>query len=507
MKPSLQLKLGQSLTMTPQLQQAIRLLQLSSMELQVEIQEALESNMMLETAEEASTENSDAEKPEDNNPGDINPEENILNTTQEMGSTAEIENIPDELAVDSVWEDTYESSINESSINTSQNYEGAQSGLENQNTHNETLGEHLLWQLNLTPISDTDRVIASTIIDALDDDGYLNSDLTDIHSSLNKEVDGDSTGDEESEIGLDEIEAMLHMVQAMEPTGVAARDLQECMLLQLRQCDKDTPMLTLAVELVSKHLDLLASRDFNQLMRRLKLEQDELQEVIVLIQSMNPRPGGQIHETRTEYIAPDVYVRKVKGRWRVELNSELMPHLRVNTSYASMIRRADNSKDNVSLKSHLQEARWFIKSLQSRSETLLRVATCIVERQRAFLEDGEEAMKPMVLHDVADALSMHESTISRVTTRKYMHTPRGIFELKYFFSSHLSTSHGGDASSTAIRALIKKLIAAETPQKPLSDSKISALLLEQGINVARRTVAKYREAMAIPPSNERKRLA
>ena len=507
MKASLQLKIGQSLTMTPQLQQAIRLLQLSSMELQVEIQEALESNMMLETAEEASTENSDAEKPEGNNPEENNPEENLLDTTQEMGSAAEPDNIPDELAVDSVWEDTYESSISETSANISQTYESSQSSFENQNTHDETLGEHLLWQLNLTPINDTDRVIASTIIDALDDDGYLNSDLTDIHSSLNKEIDGERKGDEESEIGLDEIEAMLHMIQAMEPTGVAARDLQECLLLQLRQCNKDTPMLTLAVELVSKHLDLLASRDFNQLMRRLKLDQEELQEVIVLIQSMNPRPGGQIHETRTEYIAPDVYVRKVKGRWRVELNSELMPHLRVNTSYASMIRRADNSEDNVSLKSHLQEARWFIKSLQSRSETLLRVATCIVERQRAFLEYGEEAMKPMVLHDVAEALGMHESTISRVTTRKYMHTPRGIFELKYFFSSHLSTSHGGDASSTAIRALIKKLIAAETPQKPLSDSKISALLLEQGINVARRTVAKYREAMAIPPSNERKRLA
>jgi RNA polymerase sigma-54 factor len=507
MKASLQLRIGQSLTMTPQLQQAIRLLQLSSMELQVEIQEALESNMMLETAEEASAENDDAEKPEGNNPEENNPEENLLDTTQEMGSATELENIPDELPVDSVWEDTYESSINESSTNTSQSYDSSQFSFENQNTHEETLGEHLLWQLNLTPISDTDRVIANTIIDALDDDGYLNSDLTDIHSSLNKETDGESTEDEESEIGLDEIEAVLHMIQAMEPTGVAARDLQECLLLQLRQHDKQAPMLTLAVELVSKYLDLLASRDFNQLMRRLKLDQEELQEVIVLIQSMNPRPGGQIHETRTEYIAPDVYVRKVKGRWRVELNSELMPHLRVNTSYASMIRRADNSEDNVSLKSHLQEARWFIKSLQSRSETLLRVATCIVERQRAFLEYGEEAMKPMVLHDVSEALGMHESTISRVTTRKYMHTPRGIFELKYFFSSHLSTDHGGDASSTAIRALIKKLIAAEIPLKPLSDSKISALLSEQGINVARRTVAKYREAMAIPPSNERKRLA
>jgi len=502
MKASLQLKIGQSLTMTPQLQQAIRLLQLSSMELQIEIQEALESNMMLETAEEASAENSEVEKLDENSP-----EESDLDTTQEMSTSTELENIPDELAVDSVWEDTYESGVNESSISTPQIYEGSQFSYENQNSHIETLGEHLLWQLNLTPISDTDRAIATTIIDALDDDGYLSSDLADIHSSLSKEIDGENTESEESEIELDEIEAVLHMIQAMEPTGVAARNIRECLLLQLRQCDKDTPLLELATELVSKHLDLLAGRDFNQLMRQLKLDQEKLQDVIVLIQSMNPRPGGQIHETRTEYITPDVYVKKVKGRWRVELNSELMPHLRVNTSYANMIRRADNSEDNVSLKSHLQEARWFIKSLQSRSETLLRVATCIVERQRAFLEYGEEAMKPMVLRDVAKALGMHESTISRVTTRKYMHTPRGIFELKYFFSSHLSTSHGGEASSTAIRALIKKLIAAEIPKKPLSDSKISALLSEQGINVARRTVAKYREAMAISPSNERKRLA
>ncbi len=502
MKASLQLKIGQSLTMTPQLQQAIRLLQLSSMELQIEIQEALESNMMLETAEEASAENSEVEKLDENSP-----EESDLDTTQEMSTSTELENIPDELAVDSVWEDTYESGVNESSISTPQIYEGSQFSYENQNSHIETLGEHLLWQLNLTPISDTDRAIATTIIDALDDDGYLSSDLADIHSSLSKEIDGENTESEESEIELDEIEAVLHMIQAMEPTGVAARNIRECLLLQLRQCDKDTPLLELATELVSKHLDLLAGRDFNQLMRQLKLDQEKLQDVIVLIQSMNPRPGGQIHETRTEYITPDVYVKKVKGRWRVELNSELMPHLRVNTSYANMIRRADNSEDNVSLKSHLQEARWFIKSLQSRSETLLRVATCIVERQRAFLEYGEEAMKPMVLRDVAKVLGMHESTISRVTTRKYMHTPRGIFELKYFFSSHLSTSHGGEASSTAIRALIKKLIAAEIPKKPLSDSKISALLSEQGINVARRTVAKYREAMAISPSNERKRLA
>ncbi len=478
--------------MTPQLQQAIRLLQLSSMELQVEIQEALETNMMLETTEDSPTEQESNEKSTTKDQDE----------TRDSAASSEPDNIPDELAVDSVWEDTYESSANESNINVTHNYDSSQFNYENQNGNDETLNEHLLWQLNLTPLNDTDRAIATTIIDALDDDGYLNCDLEDIRASLGEDTDGEIT-----EIDLDEIEAVLHLVQTMEPTGVGARNLQECMLLQLRQCDACTPSLPNAIELVAKHLELLASRDFNQLMRRLKLDQEQLQDVIVLIQSMNPRPGGQIHETRTEYITPDVYVRKVNSRWRVELNAEIMPQLRVNSGYANMIRRADNSDDNVSLKAHLQEAKWFIKSLQSRSETLLRVATCIVERQRAFLEYGEEAMKPMVLHDVAEALGMHESTISRVTTRKYMHTPRGIFELKYFFSSHLSTSHGGDASSTAIRAFIKKLIGAEAPQKPLSDSKISILLSDQGINVARRTVAKYREAMAIPPSNERKRLA
>lgn len=504
MKTALQLKIGQSLTITPQLQQAIRLLQLSSMELQLEIQEALESNMMLETDEDAVAEGdaSTSEKPE----GD-NLEENLSDTTQEMATPTEPENIPDELLIDSAWEDTYESGINENSNNPSQNYESTPFGFENQSSPDETLGEHLLWQLNLIPISDTDRAIATTIIDALDDDGYLNADLTDILTFVNKEINSIDTADKESEIELDEVEFVLHMIQAMEPTGIAARDLQECLLLQLRQLDKNTPLLEWAIKLVLHHLDLLADKNFKQLMRRLKLDQEKLQDVILLIQSMNPRPGGHIHTTRTEYIAPDVYVKKHKRRWKVELNSELTPYLRVNTNYANMIRRADNSEDNVSLKSHLQEARWFIKSLQSRSETLLRVATCIVERQRAFLEYGEEAMKPMVLHHVAEALDLHESTISRVTTRKYMHTPRGIFELKYFFSSHLSTSHGGEASSIATRALIKKLIAAETPQKPLSDSKISALLSEQGIHVARRTVAKYREVMAVPPSNERKRLA
>ena len=480
MKPSLQLKVSQSLTMTPQLQQAIRLLQLSSIELQTEIQDALESNMMLELEEEAEEEVAPERVAEEGGERELN---------AEMQS----ENIPEELPVDTAWEDIYEGGA---SYTRSGDPEADYRGFENQDSEDKTLREHLLWQLNLTPTTDTDRAIATAIIDALDDDGYLTSSLEDIREMLDKD----------HEVDLDEVQANLHLVQSMEPTGVGARDLRECLLLQLGQLPAETPWLEQARGLLEEHLDLLAAHDYNQLMRRMKLGRDSLAEVITLIQSLNPRPGGLVHDQRIQYVVPDVYVRKVRGVWRVELNSEAMPRLRINSDYASMIKRADNSSDNNSLKAHLQEARWFIKSLQSRSETLLRVATCIVERQRAFLEYGEEAMKPLILHDVAQALDMHESTISRVTTRKYMHTPRGIFELKYFFSSHVSTDQGGAASSTAIRALIKKLIAAETPERPLSDSKIASLLGDQGINVARRTVAKYREAMAIPPSNERKRL-
>ena len=476
--------------MTPQLQQAIRLLQLSSVELQTEIREALESNMMLEL-EEAETERgaNESGQAQELTKEDVDAMSSETSLTQEA--------IPDDLPVDSGWDDVYDSISNytKSTLNAPQ-YDG----FENQDSKGKTLSEHLLWQLNLTPASDTDKVIAMTIIDMLDDDGYLNGSLEDVLAALN------NTNDEEP-IGLEEVEAVLHMIQAMDSPGVASRDIRECLSIQLRHCDPETPRLGQAKQLVEQYLELLASHDFNQLMRKMKLSQEELTEVVGLIQSMNPRPGNQVTDSRTEYVTPDVYVKKAGEGWKINLNAESMPSLRINNTYANMIKRADNSADNTSLKSHLQEARWFIKSLQSRSETLLKVATCIVERQRAFLEYGEEAMKPLVLNDVAGVLGMHESTISRVTTRKYIHTPRGIFELKYFFSSHVSTNHGGACSSTAIRALIKKLISAETPNKPLSDSKIAAILEDQGVNVARRTVAKYREAMSIPPSNERKRLA
>jgi len=482
MKPSLQLRVSQNLAMTPQLQQAIRLLQLSSVELQMEVQQALESNMMLE--------------PDDDEDND-QPEQQL---TDHFGAKAEkkinendiSQDIPEDLPVDIVWEDVYDSGINSST--TFNNNEPV--FFENQNLQEKNLRDHLLWQLNVVPISEKDKAIAIAIIDALDDDGYLSCKLEEILDTVGDDID----------VELDEVEAVLNLVQTMEPAGIAARDLRECLMLQLNQYPPGTPWLNKAKELVDRHLELMAARDFNQLMRRLKVDQKELQGIITLIQSMNPRPGTQVQNVQTEYITPDVYVKKEKGMWRVELNTDSIPRLKINTNYANMVRRADNSTDNNSLKTHLQEARWFIKSLQSRSETLLRVASCIVERQRAFLEYGDEAMKPLVLHDVAEALGMHESTISRVTTRKYMHTPRGIYELKYFFSSHVTTDQGDACSSTAIRALIKKFINKESHQKPLSDNKIAELLSAQGIQVARRTIAKYREAMAIPPSNERKRL-
>ncbi len=501
MKQAIQLRLGQSLTMTPQLQQAIRLLQLSTMELSMEVQQVLESNMMLEVDEEdgsSSSSNTETEQQTSTEPSqqdefsasEVEPQ----TPDQVVGTTDEI---PDELPVDSDWEDTYDAP---SSLSSPASGEFSGQDYENlRNAGTETLADHLDWQVEMSILSETDKAIALAIVDAIDKDGYLTATLEEIHQTL--------VSDTELEVEADEIEAVLVHVQSMDPSGVGARDLRECLLLQLKEFDPETPWLEEATKLVSEYLDLLAAHDYTQLLKSMKLDKESLLQVEMLIQSMNPRPGSHLAESDTEYVVPDVYVRKIKGVWQVELNPDAVPSLRVNSLYSGMIKRADNSPDNASLKAHLQEARWFIKSLQSRSETLLKVSTNIVERQRAFLEYGEEAMKPLVLHDIAEALDMHESTISRVTTRKYMHTPRGIFELKYFFSSHVSTTMGGECSSTAIRAVIKKLIADENVTKPLSDSKIANLLVEKGIKVARRTVAKYRESMTIPPSNERKRLA
>lgn len=495
MKQTLQLRLGQHLTMTPQLQQAIRLLQLSTLELQTEIQDALDSNLMLEVDEENETggEPADSYTVAEAPPGAESTEAASESEETEPGSNENSGEIPDDLPVDSSWDDIYDTIATPmagGSGEYSQDYEIS-------GTTSESLQDHLRWQMELTHFSDTDRAIAEVIIDSINDDGYLGCGVEDIRQALGEDLD----------VEEDEIEAVLHRIQYFDPSGVAARDLRESLTLQLKQFPLEHPHLDKAMELVNDHFDLLANRDYAQLQRRLKLGEDELRDVVQLITSLNPRPGGQITAGQPEYIIPDVIVRKVKGQWRIELNPDAAPRLRINPHYASLIKQVKNDEDNATLKNHLQEARWFLKSLTSRNETLLKVATSIVERQKDFLEHGEEAMKALVLHDIAEEVGMHESTISRVTTKKYMHTPRGIYELKYFFSSHVSTSSGGEASATAIRALIKKLIAAETPSKPLSDSKIASILSDQGINVARRTVAKYREAMAIPPSNERKRLA
>ena len=352
-----------------------------------------------------------------------------------------------------------------------------------------------MWQVELTPFSDTDRAIATSIVDAVDETGYLTVPLEDILESI---------GDEE--IDIDEVEAVLKRIQRFDPVGVAAKDLRDCLLIQLSQFDKTTPWLEEARLIISDHLDLLANHDFRTLMRVTRLKEDVLKEAVNLIQSLDPRPGQSIQTGEPEYVIPDVLVRKHNGHWTVELNSDSIPRLQINQHYASMCNNARNDGDSQFIRSNLQDAKWLIKSLESRNDTLLRVSRCIVEQQQAFFEQGEEYMKPMVLADIAQAVEMHESTISRVTTQKYLHSPRGIFELKYFFSSHVNTEGGGEASSTAIRALVKKLIAAENPAKPLSDSKLTSLLSEQGIMGARRTVAKYRESLSIPPSNQRKQL-
>ncbi|EGO9435755.1 RNA polymerase sigma-54 factor [Escherichia coli] len=476
MKQGLQLRLSQQLAMTPQLQQAIRLLQLSTLELQQELQQALESNPLLEqidTHEEIDTrETQDSE-------------------TLDTADALEQKEMPEELPLDASWDTIYTAGT---PSGTSGDYIDDELPVYQGET-TQTLQDYLMWQVELTPFSDTDRAIATSIVDAVDDTGYLTVPLEDILESM---------GDEE--IDIDEVEAVLKRIQRFDPVGVAAKDLRDCLLIQLSQFDKTTPWLEEARLIISDHLDLLANHDFRTLMRVTRLKEDVLKEAVNLIQSLDPRPGQSIQTGEPEYVIPDVLVRKHNGHWTVELNSDSIPRLQINQHYASMCNNARNDGDSQFIRSNLQNAKWLIKSLESRNDTLLRVSRCIVEQQQAFFEQGEEYMKPMVLADIAQAVEMHESTISRVTTQKYLHSPRGIFELKYFFSSHVNTEGGGEASSTAIRALVKKLIAAENPAKPLSDSKLTSLLSEQGIMVARRTVAKYRESLSIPPSNQRKQL-
>jgi RNA polymerase sigma-54 factor len=505
MKQTLQLRLGQQLAMTPQLQQAIRLLQLSTLELQSEIQDALEANPMLEVENEDEGNSTDNAKPDSNENAAIDSAaaqvgEELTNDqesgTQDLGQANDT--IPDELPVDSGWDDIYEPAY---PSGPSQGSEQTRDFTEYHSEGENSLRGHLMEQISLRPLSEKDAAIADSLVDAIDDDGYLTENLQDILDGLNRDI-----SDSSELIEYDEIEAVMRLVQQLDPQGCGVRDAGECIKLQLQQMDQATQGLQDALLIANEQLPLLAAHDFAKLKRQTKLSDEALFTAVSLIKSLNPRPGSKIISGDSQYIVPDVFVHKVNGSWRLELNPDIAPKIGINQLYSGMIKRADKSDDNTFMRNHLQEARWFIKSLQSRNETLLKVATAIVGRQRGFLEYGEEAMKPMVLRDISEQLEMHESTISRVTTHKYMHTPRGIFEFKYFFSSHVNTVDGGECSATAIRAMIRKLIDSENSQKPLSDNKIASVLVDNGINVARRTIAKYREGMTIPPSNERKRL-
>lgn len=490
MKQSLQLRLGQQLTMTPQLQQAIKLLQLSSLDLQQEIQQALDSNMMLELEDEA-------QHPEAGDLSAVEPSAPASESEpeyRELGNMDAPADIPQELPVDSSWDEVYDS------LQSSAPVSGGDSDSDDFLLHRapaQTLQDFLTWQMELTNFSERDYAIATAIIDAINDDGYLTTSIEDIHHGLAAQV---------PDLELDEVKAVLHRVQNFDPPGVAAGDLADCLRIQLHQLPDDTPWRKQALELVTQHLDLLAKKDLARLKRNMDLSDEDLNSIIALIRSLEPKPGRHIATGESQYVIPDVFVVRQGNQWVVALNPEISPRLRVNPFYSNLIKRADSSADNTAMKNHLQEARWFIKSLQSRNETLLKVARSIVERQKDFLDHGETAMRPLVLRDIAEEVGMHESTISRVTTQKYIHTPNGVYEFKYFFSSHVSTNAGGECSATAIKAYLKEIVEGEDSAKPLSDDTIAKMLQAKGINVARRTIAKYREAMGIPPSNERKRV-
>ena len=475
LKPTLQLRLSQQLTMTPQLQQAIRLLQLPVMELQTQILDALEQNIMLEVDEPAAGDSAETTE-----------------TAETTDSAAERED-GDERELDtgetidnSDWDEVQRTGPADAPRSNDPGLT-----FEQADRSEETLWDHLLWQLELENLDTRTTTIGQAIIDAINEDGYVNEDLAEIQATLAPDV----------EAPIEEIEQVLALVQNFDPVGVGARSVSECVLLQLKQLDPGTPGLELARQIAREHLGLVAEHQYAQLRRVLQSSEDDMNEALVLVRACHPRPGAAIHAPAAEYVVPDVFVRKVDGHWIVELNSSLAPRLKVNDLYAGSLGRGG---EYDALKVQLQEARWLIRSLEIRNETLLKVAQNIVQRQTEFLEHGEEHMRPMVLRDIAEAIEMHESTVSRVTTNKYMHTPRGVVEFRFFFSSHVA-GDDGDQSSIAVRAKIRKLIGGENPAKPMSDNQIARLLSQDGVQVARRTVAKYREAMDIPSSSERKK--
>jgi len=470
LKPALHLKLGQQLTMTPQLQQAIRLLQLPVLELQAQVQEALESNVMLEAEEEEQIDLASLDQP----------------APQAENDEGERDQ-SDEIVVE--MEDPWAESSTPSGDGRAQDDDDR--SLEFTDERERDLHQHLIWQLEVSRLDPRQVWIGEAIVDALNEDGYLTETVADIARSLSADLP----------VSDDDVEQVLAFVQTLDPTGVGARTAAECIGLQLAQLEPDTPGRDLALRIAHDYLQAVADRDLASLRRSFEADEDALLAALALIRACNPRPGSAFESAQPEYIVPDVFVRRTDQGWSVEINPASVPRLRVNQGYASLVSR---SADYATLRAQLQEARWLIRSLEIRNDTLLKVARTIVQRQAAFLEQGDEAMQPMILRDVAEAVAMHESTISRVTTSKYMHTPRGIFEFRYFFSSHVSGADGEDVSSVAIRARIRKLIADEVPGKPLSDAQLAELLSREGVKVARRTVAKYREALGLASSSERR---
>ena len=479
MKLSVGLKVANSLSLTPQLQQAIRLLQLSSLELEQEIQIQLDSNPLLEKIEEESlTESLSTLESKDSD-----------DLTTELNAN----HLPDDLPVDTEWDDIY---THQSTALATPEFEEREDNRQVQLS----LKEHILEQVNLLHFSKIDQLIAYCVVDALDDKGFLDAELEEIILASQQLL---NEMDIEEEIEEDEVLVVLKHIQRLDPLGIGSRNLAECLKIQLEFLSKDVEYLNEAKSLL-QYYELLIANDLNKLLKQTGLTKDQLKFAINLLKTLKPYPGMDFAKEESDYQIPDVVVSKKDLHWQVQLNPDVLPKLRINSFYSSMIRRADQSEDNLYLRNQMLEAKNFIKSIDERHKTLLKVASCIVEHQKAFLEIGAEAMKPLVLRDVAEEVELHESTVSRVTTNKYMLTPRGLFELKYFFSSHVGTTAGGEASSTAIRAMIKKLVANENPRKPLSDNVIATLLKDEGIEVARRTVAKYRESLHIPSSSERK---
>ncbi len=507
MKQNLQLKISQNLALTPQLQQSIRLLQLSTLELNQELEVILQENPLLELAE-GDDENTAETTTDESSNDDIEVSEHTESSTsstqdQESNSnnteTIEEKPISDDDFKQNDFDEDYEeygSASNWDEGSKQQNNDEDDDDFTRQEVVAETLREHLLNQIQLLSLSDRDQRLMLLLIDSINENGYLEALLEDIMESLPAEL----------EVELMELETALKHVQNLDPPGIGATNLQECILLQLNLLPSDIPELQLAKDIVKDHLQLLANKDFNKLRKLLGCNENDLKSAQNLIKLQNPRPGADfVQFSHDHFIQHEVLVKKVKGIWVASLNDDVMPKLRINQMYADILKR-NRENSGQYLQSQMQEARWMIKNIQQRFSTILRVSQAIVDRQRNFFEHGEIAMRPLVLREIAEELELHESTISRVTTHKYMLTPRGIFELKYFFGSHVATETGGECSATAIRALIKQLVAEENIKKPMSDNQISEMLSKQGIVVARRTIAKYRESLNIPPANLRKSL-